>query len=883
MKKRITSIIITAFMLAGLLASPAFAVSPETALPADVTEEILPAEPEALPESGAQEIPEEAIPEDMGDIEIVEVEAAQADSQEPQAELQAALPDATQLKGILDQISAYQLANVKSPKFSVAHGEWTVLGLARYGSITKEFQQTYLGNLYAELQDKEGALTTTLYTDYSRVVLALSAIGVDPINVNGYNVLLPLADYTNVSRQGPNGLAWALIALDAKQYEVPKTTAKVSTTRSKLVSAILERQLPDGGWALLPTAQSGDSDLTGMVVTALAPYAASNANARAAIDRALAFSSAKQDKYGGWGNCEATVQTIVALNAMGIALNDARFVKNGKTAYDDLMRYYKPDGSFSHSAGGSPNPMATDQGMYALTSYYRSITGQSALYDMRDKETPPPEDKKERNEVIGAIKALPKMLGIADKGNVALLAERLRKLADFSGKAFYTKIINNAKAAIARIEATVKQLDEDIWNKLNPKNITKADAETIATLLATYIGLNEADRAYVQNAQSLLDAKEILDALGQRVISQKVFERIRGSEDSYTYEDEDSGQGYSMHIDGRNVTAPADMNAALSIGNTTVETSIAILKNAYWISFAQQGALPGTITVSAQVGAADGAYTLYRYAAGKLQRIAAVNVQGSNVEFSTAQGGDYVLLAVGKKATIQINQTKKGKAEELKKSIFEEMMGQDINLRIEGETKTGEAYRLTFNGEDIVKPMELNTEVSIGGKNASNINKLAESPFIVCFGHEGELPGKMLVEIETALPDGEYLLFYYNEKTMRAEPDQKAVVEGGWASFFMTHCSDWFVAKRAKKASVLELMASEKEDAAGAAVAKTTMDVPEVDETAMQEEQTDNALPIPPQEQQPHFAWLLIAMLCGVAVVVTVILLYKRNERVKKA
>ena len=55
-------------------------------------------------------------------------------------------------------------------------------------------------------------------------------------------------------------------------------------------------------------------------------------------------------------------QIIVALTELGIPLNDSRFVKNGNTLLDNLMRFYQPGKGFSHTQGGDGSDMmATEQ------------------------------------------------------------------------------------------------------------------------------------------------------------------------------------------------------------------------------------------------------------------------------------------------------------------------------------------------------------------------------------------------------------------------------------------------------------------------------------------------------------------------------------------
>ena len=186
-----------------------------------------------------------------------------------------------------------------------------------------------------------------------------------------------------VQTQGINGPIWTLIALDSHNYP---TMGDV--TREKLIQVILDAQLSDGGWDL--SADKADPDMTAMAIQALAPYYKANEAVKAAVDKALEALSALQRPDGGFGswgtvNSESCAQVVVALTALGIdPTADSRFVKNGLTVLDALAGFYVTGGGFRHTAGGELNGMATEQGYYALASYYRFANAQTRLYDMSD-------------------------------------------------------------------------------------------------------------------------------------------------------------------------------------------------------------------------------------------------------------------------------------------------------------------------------------------------------------------------------------------------------------------------------------------------------------------------------------------------------------------
>ena len=275
------------------------------------------------------------------------------------------------------------MATLGTPTVNSTGGEWMVIGLARSGRLVPA---GYYDNVVEYVKAKADAnerLHPAKVTDNARVILALTAIGKDVTNVGGHNLLKGLDNMAYVQTQGINGPIFTLIALDSHNYP---TSGDV--TREKLIQAILDAQLPGGGWNL--SGNDADPDMTAMAIQSLAPYYKTNETVKAAVDKALEALSALQRNDGGfdsWGtvNSEACAQVIVALTALGIdPTADSRFVKNGLTVLDALASFYVTGGGFRHTAGGDLNGMATEQGYYALAAYYRFANTQTRLYDMSD-------------------------------------------------------------------------------------------------------------------------------------------------------------------------------------------------------------------------------------------------------------------------------------------------------------------------------------------------------------------------------------------------------------------------------------------------------------------------------------------------------------------
>lgn len=297
------------------------------------------------------------------------------------------------LTSAVTKSASYMLDAVKQPQVGSIGGEWAVIGLARSGyDVPQKYWDNYYATVEEYVENCNGVLHNKKYTEYSRVVVALTAIGADPTNVAGYDLLKPLGDFDKTIWQGINGPIWALIALDSGSYEMPvNAEAKTQATRQMYIDEILSRQLNDGGWNLSDKGGNGqsDPDVTGMALQALAKYQAQSA-VKAATDKALTCLSKMQDSDGGYAswetsNSESVVQVIVALCELGIDLNDIRFIKNGSTLLDNLFSYRNADGSFSHTANGSGNDqMSSEQGFYGIVAVMRAMQGKNSLYRMSD-------------------------------------------------------------------------------------------------------------------------------------------------------------------------------------------------------------------------------------------------------------------------------------------------------------------------------------------------------------------------------------------------------------------------------------------------------------------------------------------------------------------
>lgn len=288
--------------------------------------------------------------------------------------------------------------NVPAPVVAYDRGEWAVLGLARAGvELSDAYIQAYYDKVVAYVQKNMGADGVLVdpeshnptVTDNERIILALTAIGKDPANVGGKNLLTALQNkdimqVTDTSKTDINGLVFGLLALNSGNY---------TQDSYWLVEAILTQQNADGSWRTsAETKPVGDVDMTAMALQALAPYynEGGDATVNTAVDKALQWLSAKY-KNTGYTSAESCAQVVVALSALQLNANsDSSFVKTVDGAptsvLGDLLRYYLGEGQgFKHAASlKTADQKATEQALYAMAAYERYCRRTKALYDMTD-------------------------------------------------------------------------------------------------------------------------------------------------------------------------------------------------------------------------------------------------------------------------------------------------------------------------------------------------------------------------------------------------------------------------------------------------------------------------------------------------------------------
>ena len=374
----------------------------------------------------------------------------------------------------LNNVLEYVKAETYNPSLGSTYGEWAVLAEARGNVSASVWYDKYLSNIAKSVASMNGKLdptsTQTKHTEYSRVILALTALGEDATKFTGsngtvYNLVEPLFEKNGstyrVSEQGNNGTAFALIALDSGNYY---DNATGTTARNAWINSLLDAQISDGSWGIDADFPGSNVDMTAMVVQALAPYCSTNANVKDAVDKAVKWLSAEYQETGDYGSSESAAQVIVALSALNIdAKIDSRFQHNGISVLSNFLSYADPNSKgFLHDKqpNSTVNQMASEQAAYTLVAYDRHVNGSKRLYDMSDVT-------KRENADAQAVIDMINQIGYVDESSYNAIAEARNAYNKLSA-ADKAKVenYNTLTAAETSYKAILKQKQIDQYKAL---------------------------------------------------------------------------------------------------------------------------------------------------------------------------------------------------------------------------------------------------------------------------------------------------------------------------------------------------------------------------------------------------------------------------------
>ena len=435
----------------------------------------------------------------------------------------------------LRNVLAYVKKEAPNPSYGYGESvgtEWAILAEARGNVNATVWYDTYLSNTAAAVAALNGNLdqspTQIKRTEYSRLILALTALGEDATEFTGsngrvYNLVSPLFDKTSsgtyrVSEQGNNGTAFALIALDSGSYYKDATG---NAAREAWIKTLHTNQHSNGAWNIDGDHPGDNVDTTAMVVQALAPYYASNTDAKDAVDKAVGWLSAQYQLRGDYGSSESAAQVIVALSALGDAKTYSRFQYNGISVLSNFLSYAdETTGGFLHvkvdpstGGAGTVNQMSSEQAAYTLVAYDRYVNGSKRLYDMSDVV-------KRENASVQEVIDMIKRIGDVDESSYNAIAEARNAYNKLSAadKA-NVENYNTLTAAETSYKAILKQKRTEQYNLLKThyddllSDKTKKYGTAAKKKLASILQQAQTDMNAAESCERVMDIynKAILD------------------------------------------------------------------------------------------------------------------------------------------------------------------------------------------------------------------------------------------------------------------------------------------------------------------------------------------------------------------------------------
>lgn len=240
--------------------------------------------------------------------------------------------------------------------------------LLAFGAAGRAADVKKVSEILSEIKSREEYASPI---DLAKDIINLSFCGYDLSGGEFSPLISKLLSYDDINNFGVFGAINALTAYDIKDYKI---AGDVINSRQKLINIILSYQNEDGSFSIFAGTES-DIDTTAMAITALSGYMDQPA-VKEAIEKAKEHIIKSQTEAGGFGrdgaeNCESLAQVIIAMNSIGVSLDDEAFVRGGKNLIDQLLEYHTDEGGFSHLKDFKPSAMPTEQAIIALSSIKR--------------------------------------------------------------------------------------------------------------------------------------------------------------------------------------------------------------------------------------------------------------------------------------------------------------------------------------------------------------------------------------------------------------------------------------------------------------------------------------------------------------------------------
>lgn len=709
---------------------------------------------------------------------------------------------------------------------SSSNTDWTIFFLGRLG-IDDDYSaflakaNSYVKEKYDE--NPSSGLSDSKPTEWQRLAIAVQAAKGDAAAVGGKNLIADgvynciIGD--KIWEQGINSMVWGLLALDTKGYEVPEGA---KYTREDIIQHILNEQKRNGGWAFGGT--KADADMTAMAIYALAPYYASNAEVKSAVDKGLDILRSKVSTDGDLYteqpkgistemvyNCESTAQAIMAFAAMGIDPASITNAETGKSLFDGLMKYYLKDtGGFLHAFDEDPkqnidpDPMATDQAMEAIAAYLYYKEGLS-VYDFRAKAN------------------TTQYVAQADNGSVFTaetgLAADLYVGAKVTKLSFTNLPVGNYDAAVV----TVDGADGESWKTgirgadgYTPVNgaipvadgtvlriaVTKQDGSTENWTLTVHTSADAETKAVMDRIDALPDVGVLtLDDKATVLSVREAYNKLTDAEKAQVT-NADKLAELEAQLTKLEAAAEKELTAkraALEKNVNAIATPVKIgdksLVNQYLLELNALGDWDGKAAMEKKLNG----YLTDIAARQKLvddldkdiwNQVDPLRVSQSKAGTVKKLMSRYAALRLDEQKLLANGQSLQDVAAIIDsledgivpKKVFENLMSTKETFVYYGLTPDGDAYTLTWDGKTVTsaKDVQAGVKMTTGSGTANGTAAQIE------FYQSGSMNGSVTLSAETSVKSGSWKTYWMNPDKLKIQSAKTATVSSGKLNMTVT-------------------------------------------------------------------------------------------------
>ena len=132
-----------------------------------------------------------------------------------------ALTGCGDLKSKRDAVAKNMYEKIENPGIGAIGGDWAVFDIKHSGiEVDDGYFDAYYDSVRAALKVGDGVLDAKNYTTYARVGRAVRAIGKDPTNIDGHNLIEKLDNYEKIVSQGIHAPMHALITANYCGYKL---------------------------------------------------------------------------------------------------------------------------------------------------------------------------------------------------------------------------------------------------------------------------------------------------------------------------------------------------------------------------------------------------------------------------------------------------------------------------------------------------------------------------------------------------------------------------------------------------------------------------------------------------------------------------------------